>query len=364
MNQQALISDVEIPYVALSGYDQGAPSIQTELSGGHDLPIVLTRACMHPNKKRFFNWNLRRFDAHRMPPTPSQDIIPYENIVQYLNAEKNAEYQAIKQGGKGFPYQKLKLKIRPGERIRIPLGFKAALPQHLSCLLMMRSSCDTRGDRLSNCVGLIDPDYPGEWFISVINEKPKEDLILEHGQRLVQAVLIPRITATWKPVKELPSENVTSRTGGFGTTEEQENQSVNVPQKSQAQQDVENMFEEPSPEEDAALDKMLAEADAELLKDVDPSVDQSTHIPDDAEVPTSPSAPVAAPTSEEVIEVKLKCGELLAGPVAKLRPEQHRKLFNEQGAAAVVSVLQRELNALAPKALNALVASFFGPPPQ
>ena len=85
-------------------------------------------------------------------------------------------------------------------------------------LIYPRSGLSTKhGVSLANCVGVVDSDYRGAWFIPLINHG-KQPFTVEHGMRIAQLVptrvLIPEIEVS-------ESLDDTERgEGGFGSSGE------------------------------------------------------------------------------------------------------------------------------------------------
>lgn len=95
----------------------------------------------------------------------------------------------------------------------LPTGLAFELPHDHVMMLFLRSSMSRRG-YLSN-VGIVDSDYRGEVFFPVTNCSPGH-LFVEAGERLGQAMIIPRPRIEFDEVEELtPTER---GAGGFGST--------------------------------------------------------------------------------------------------------------------------------------------------
>lgn len=76
-----------------------------------------------------------------------------------------------------------------------------------------------RGLVMGNTIGLIDPDYTGEIFVSVWNRNPpgSDPVVIEPGERIAQMIFVPVI----RPVFEVVDQFSTSTgrgAGGFGST--------------------------------------------------------------------------------------------------------------------------------------------------
>lgn len=107
--------------------------------------------------------------------------------------------------------------IKSGEIKLIPTGLTAEPDENdVALLIYPRSGLATKfGVTLANCVGVVDSDYRGAWFIPLINNS-KVPFTVEHGMRIAQLIptriLIPEIE-----VSDRLSE--TSRgTNGFGSS--------------------------------------------------------------------------------------------------------------------------------------------------
>lgn len=99
----------------------------------------------------------------------------------------------------------------------IPTGLTAEPDcDDVALLIYPRSGLSTKfGVSLANCVGVVDSDYRGEWFIPLINHG-KAPFTVEHGMRIAQLiptkVLFPDIE-----VSETLSETERGE-GGFGSS--------------------------------------------------------------------------------------------------------------------------------------------------
>lgn len=107
--------------------------------------------------------------------------------------------------------------IEAGEIKMIPLGITAEPDREdIALLIYPRSGLSSRyGVSLANCVGVVDSDYRGAWFVPLINHG-KEPFTVEHGMRIAQliptSILMPEIE-----VSDRLSETERG-TGGFGSS--------------------------------------------------------------------------------------------------------------------------------------------------
>ena len=107
--------------------------------------------------------------------------------------------------------------IESGEIKMIPLGITAEPDREdIALLIYPRSGLSSKyGVSLANCVGVVDSDYRGAWFVPLINHG-KEPFTVEHGMRIAQ--LIP--TSILMPEIEVSDQlSETERgAGGFGSS--------------------------------------------------------------------------------------------------------------------------------------------------
>ena len=107
--------------------------------------------------------------------------------------------------------------IEAGEIKMIPLGITAEPDRDdIALLIYPRSGLSSKyGVSLANCVGVVDSDYRGAWFVPLINHG-KEPFTVEHGMRIAQ--LIP--TSILMPEIEVSDQlSETERgAGGFGSS--------------------------------------------------------------------------------------------------------------------------------------------------
>ena len=100
-------------------------------------------------------------------------------------------------------------------RIKYGLGFALQLPAMTKLNLRPRSSIHKTGLILSNCIGLGDEGYRGEYmavFYHVIPTLPAYEV----GDRILQIEVEQRNNLEFEVVNELT--DTTRNTGGFGST--------------------------------------------------------------------------------------------------------------------------------------------------
>ena len=106
--------------------------------------------------------------------------------------------------------------ILPGETRMICLGIAMAIPVGWVGLVFARSGLASKRNLApANKVGVIDPDYRGEFFVALHNHG-SEPQTVEPGERIAQLVLVPYLTADFLESETLPETRRGS--GGFGST--------------------------------------------------------------------------------------------------------------------------------------------------
>jgi deoxyuridine 5'-triphosphate nucleotidohydrolase len=109
------------------------------------------------------------------------------------------------------------LVIAPGETRLIPTGLAIHIQEPgLAAMLLPRSGLGHKhGIVLGNLVGLIDPDYQGQVFVSCWN-RGGETFTMQPGERIAQMVIVPVVHADFEVVEEFTASARGS--GGFGHT--------------------------------------------------------------------------------------------------------------------------------------------------
>ena len=104
--------------------------------------------------------------------------------------------------------------IAPGETVMIPTGLAMEIPDGYAGLIYARSGMATkRGLAPANKVGVIDPDYRGEFMVALHNHSSVEQIV-EPAERIAQLVITPFVKADFEVTDELNSSH--RGDGGFG----------------------------------------------------------------------------------------------------------------------------------------------------
>jgi dUTP pyrophosphatase len=100
--------------------------------------------------------------------------------------------------------------------VMIPTGLAMEIPEFHAGLIFARSSMGAkRGLAPANKVGVIDPDYRGEFMVALHNHGKVAQEVAP-GERVAQLVIVPVVTPGFTECEEL-SDTVRG-SGGFGST--------------------------------------------------------------------------------------------------------------------------------------------------
>ena len=106
--------------------------------------------------------------------------------------------------------------LQPGETKLISIGIAMEIPAGYAGLVFARSGLASKRHLApANKVGVIDPDYRGEFFVPLHNHGPVPQTV-EPGERIAQMILTPYLTAKFVEAETL-SQTVRGE-GGFGST--------------------------------------------------------------------------------------------------------------------------------------------------
>ena len=106
--------------------------------------------------------------------------------------------------------------IAPHSTIKIPTGWAFQPPEGYAGFIYARSGLATKnGLRPSNCVGVCDEDYSGEYIVAVHNDTDEYQFI-HAGDRIAQLEFRPYEQAEFELVDEL--DKTERGLAGFGST--------------------------------------------------------------------------------------------------------------------------------------------------
>ena len=106
--------------------------------------------------------------------------------------------------------------IAPHETVKIGTGVAIQPPKNTFGAIFARSGLAAKqGLRPSNCVGVCDEDFTGEYIVALYNDS-NETRIIHSGQRIAQLVFIPYVSVEFEEVTEL--DETDRGICGFGST--------------------------------------------------------------------------------------------------------------------------------------------------
>lgn len=108
------------------------------------------------------------------------------------------------------------VEIMPHETKMIGTGLRIQPPPGYFGAIFARSGLATKqGLRPSNCVGVCDEDYTGEYIVALHNDS-NEVRSVHSGDRIAQLVFLPYLAVDFEEVNTL--DNTARGSGGFGST--------------------------------------------------------------------------------------------------------------------------------------------------
>lgn len=98
----------------------------------------------------------------------------------------------------------------------VPLNVAIKVPPQHWVLVAARSSLHKNGLMMANGIGVGDEDYSGDAdeYRAALFNFTQQDVVVERGERIVQALILPREPVELIEVEQLGEKN----RGGFGTT--------------------------------------------------------------------------------------------------------------------------------------------------
>jgi dUTP pyrophosphatase len=143
-------------------------------------------------------------------------------VIKYQNTSTNKDlsYKYLDDSGMDLRANlKEPLTIKSLERALVPTGIHFELPESLEVQVRPRSGLAIKsGITVLNTPGTVDRGYNGEIKIILMNLS-NEDFIVNHGDRIAQAVVSPVISGRWANLVKVNNLTKTQRgEGGFGST--------------------------------------------------------------------------------------------------------------------------------------------------
>lgn len=111
------------------------------------------------------------------------------------------------------------LTIKKGKTVKVPLGFKTAIPSGKVGIVSPRSGLGSKGMQIANTVGVIDSDYRGEWLavLTLADWCKDEEMVFAKGDRILQVMFVDAVVV--REVECVESLDGTERgDGAYGST--------------------------------------------------------------------------------------------------------------------------------------------------
>lgn len=107
--------------------------------------------------------------------------------------------------------------IPPHSTVKVGTGLSIELPDNYFGAIFARSGLATKkGLRPSNCVGVCDSDYRGEYIVALHNDS-NVGVIINPEERIAQLVVMPYLPVEFNEVDSLTDTERGDR--GFGSTD-------------------------------------------------------------------------------------------------------------------------------------------------
>ena len=142
--------------------------------------------------------------------------------VNYMNTSTNEDpkHKYIDDSGMDLRANlENQVSLKPSEIKLIPTGLHFELPESMEIQVRPRSGLAAKnGITVLNTPGTVDRGYSGEIKVILIN-LGKDTFIINHGDRIAQAVISPVISGRWCTLtKNNKLANTKRSDGGFGST--------------------------------------------------------------------------------------------------------------------------------------------------
>ena len=141
-------------------------------------------------------------------------------LLEYVNDSENSEPEYAYQSDSGFDLRSSEeVWIFAGDRKLVPTGLRFDIPEGYEIQVRSKSGLAlNKGLMVLNSPGTVDSGYQGEVKVILFNTS-KENIKIEKGQKIAQAVLAPVVSGKWidlvkvEEIKEKDRNN-----NGFGST--------------------------------------------------------------------------------------------------------------------------------------------------
>jgi len=94
--------------------------------------------------------------------------------------------------------------VEKGHPVTVGTGLSFEIPEGFVMMVFSRSGQGFKNDvRLSNCTGIIDSDYRGELMVKLTCDQEYRGMLVEKGNRIAQAMVVPYPKITFVESSEL-----------------------------------------------------------------------------------------------------------------------------------------------------------------
>lgn len=143
-------------------------------------------------------------------------------VLGFINKSTNQDPEYIYEGDSGFDLRanlQSPITLGPLERELVPTGLYFQIPEGFEIQVRPRSGLAAKqGLSVLNTPGTVDQGYTGEVKVILVNLS-NEKQIINHGDRIAQAVLCPVLTKRTATLTKVADLSQTDRgEGGFGST--------------------------------------------------------------------------------------------------------------------------------------------------
>ena len=116
-------------------------------------------------------------------------------------------------------YARTPVTIRPGQRVKVPLGFRMSMEPGWEAVIRSRSGLSyTSGIAMANGVGTIDAGYRDEVCAIVVNLDSVKPFEIKRGDRVCQIGIREVPSVELELVEDFDVSDSDRGTGGFGST--------------------------------------------------------------------------------------------------------------------------------------------------
>jgi dUTP pyrophosphatase len=190
--------------------------IKEKLDKLKELESVITGVDFSDPKKMFDSLNVDPDEIEKY----YQEYAIQKVLLEYTNITENKEPEYAYKSDSGFDLRSTEdIWIFSGDRKLVPTGLKFNIPENYEIQVRSKSGLAlNQGLMVLNSPGTVDSGYRGEVKVILFNTS-KDNIKIEKGQKIAQAVLCPVITGKWVDLVKVEEIGEKDRNDkGFGST--------------------------------------------------------------------------------------------------------------------------------------------------